>query len=238
MPPLPTTGTRKALTGLDGRIEAATGTTVDSLWQHQDRGLLDEPIASLVQAHRALAKAHTDLAFHRTFLQRLVSDEFELDAGLLQRVDRAVGQIKEAVAHRDTLHAQAVAVLEPVERAPRTAPDGLPEVSAPDYAALLAIARGAKLHQHLVTGRLSVATASGSRVTQYVLERLEQAGLVTRDTSHPLHAGQPVAVTASGLAVLAGSRRPPAPAGEARAAAPGHHSHRQSRWPHSGGARL
>ncbi|MFJ6783614.1 hypothetical protein [Streptomyces yangpuensis] len=221
MPPATPLGARKALTGLDDRIEAATGTTVDALWEHHDRGLLNEPVAGLVRAHRDLAKAHTDLTFHRTLLQRLVSGEFELDAALLTRVDRVVGQIREAVAVRDTLHAEAVAVLVPVERdAPRSTPDGLPDLDAPDYAALLAIARGAKLHQHLLTGRLSVATESGTRVTQYVLERLEQAELVVRDTSHPLHAGQPVLITEVGRAVLGGSRgQRPAPTGSSYVAA-------------------
>ncbi|MFG2232319.1 hypothetical protein ACGFNX_20280 [Streptomyces sp. NPDC048723] len=220
MPPSTPLRARKALTGLDDRIEAATGTTVDALWEHLDRGLLDEPIAHLVRAHRVLAKAHTDLTFHRTLLQRLASGEFELDPALLARVDRVVGQIKETVAVRDTLHAEAVAVLEPVERnAPRTTPDGLPDVAAPDYAALLAIARGAKLHQHLLTGRLSVATESGTRITQYVLERLEHAELVVRDTSHPLHAGQPVLLTEVGRAVLAGARGPrSAPTGSSHVA--------------------
>ncbi|MFZ3548853.1 hypothetical protein ACODT3_25220 [Streptomyces sp. 4.24] len=209
MPPPPAFGTRKALTGLDDRIEEATGTTVDALWEHHDLGLLDEPLVVLVQAHRALAKAHTDLAFHRALLQRLASGEFELDAPLLQRVDRVVAQIKQAVVVRDALHTEAAAALEPVERnARKAAPDDLPEVKAPDFAALLAIARGAKLHQHLLTGRLSVVTESGARVTQYVLERLEQADLVVRDTSHPLHAGQPVRVTTVGRAVLAGTRGP------------------------------
>ncbi|WP_327255407.1 hypothetical protein [Streptomyces sp. NBC_01244] len=221
MPPATRLGVRKALTGLDGRIEAATGTTVDALWDHHDRGLLDEPVARLVRAHRALAKAHTDLAFHRTLLQRLASGEFELDAALLARVDRVVGQIKGAVAVRDTLHAEAVTALEPVERnVPTARPDGLPDVNAPDYAALLAIARGAKLHQHLLTGRLSVATESGTRITQYVLERLEQADLVVRDTSHPIHAGQPVLLTETGRAVLAGARGPrSAPTGSSHVAA-------------------
>ncbi|MFI1652776.1 hypothetical protein ACH4XT_38405 [Streptomyces avidinii] len=220
MPPSTPLGARKALTGLDDRIEAATGTTVDALWEHLDRGLLDEPIAHLVRAHRVLAKAHTDLTFHRTLLQRLASGEFELDPALLARVDRVVGQIKETVAVRDTLHAEAVAVLEPVERnAPRTTPDGLPDVAAPDYAALLAIARGAKLHQHLLTGRLSVATESGTRITQYVLERLEHADLVVRDTSHPFYAGQPVLLTEVGRAVLAGARGPrSAPTGSSHVA--------------------
>lgn len=33
----------KALTQLDHRIEAAVGHSLDRLWQHRDRNLLDEP---------------------------------------------------------------------------------------------------------------------------------------------------------------------------------------------------
>lgn len=42
-----------------------------------------------------------------------------------------------------------------------------------------------------MTRRISVATVAGAKITQYDFERLEDAGLVTRDTSRPLHAGQP-----------------------------------------------
>ncbi|MER5786412.1 hypothetical protein ABT104_32570, partial [Streptomyces mobaraensis] len=85
----------------------------------------------------------------------------------------------------------------------------------PDAAALLAIAQGAKLHEHLLTQRLSLVTASGTRIAYSQLQRLEAAGLVQRDTSHPVHAGQPVTLTDAGRAALSGSRRTNQPAAPA-----------------------
>ncbi|WP_405734924.1 hypothetical protein [Streptomyces sp. NBC_01537] len=37
------------------------------------------------------------------------------------------------------------------------------------------------------------------------MQRLEATGLVVRDTSHPVHAGQPVTLTDAGRTSLAGS---------------------------------
>jgi hypothetical protein len=76
-----------------------------------------------------------------------------------------------------------------------------------EFAALMAIAQGAKLHEHLLTQRLSVVTASGTRVPYSAFQRLEKAGLLQRDESHPLHAGQPVIVTVAGRRTLTESRR-------------------------------
>ncbi|MFG3282086.1 hypothetical protein [Streptomyces sp. NPDC048111] len=44
------TSVPKALTQLDLRIEAAVGHSIDRLWQHRDRDLLDEPHTRLVDA--------------------------------------------------------------------------------------------------------------------------------------------------------------------------------------------
>ncbi|MET9957471.1 hypothetical protein ABZ135_38790, partial [Streptomyces sp. NPDC006339] len=62
---------------------------------------------------------------------------------------------------------------------------------------------------HLLTGRLSVTVASGTRIPYAEVRKLEDAGLVVRDTGHPLHAGQPVALTDAGRAALFAARRPP-----------------------------
>jgi hypothetical protein len=56
---------------------------------------------------------------------------------------------------------------------------------------------------------MSVTTASGTRVPYSELQRLEGAGLVSRDTGHAVHAGQPVALTDAGRAALFAARRPP-----------------------------
>lgn len=213
----------KALTDLDHRIEAAVGRSVDVLWEQCDRGLLDEPHIRLVEAHRALVQAVTGVTFYRTLLGRLAEGEFPVDQALFDRIDRTVGQLEEAAGTRDERHKATVAVLERVEAdAPRENPAGV-ELSAPDFAALLAIARGAHLRQHLLTGQLSVVTTSGTRIPPSVLDRLERAGLVERDTSHPVVAGQPVTLTDAGRITLT-SRRP---AGVAATAS----SPRAGAWP-------
>lgn len=56
---------------------------------------------------------------------------------------------------------------------------------------------------------MSVTAASGIRIPQAELQQLEDAGLVVRDTGHPLHAGQPVALTDAGRAALFAARRAP-----------------------------
>ncbi|WP_323055271.1 MULTISPECIES: hypothetical protein [Streptomyces] len=111
---------------------------------------------------------------------------------------------------RDSAAARVIAALEPIEAAARTSPVAKKEpISAADQALLLAIARGAKLYEHLLTGRMSVVTASGTRIPYAELQPLEDAGLVSRDTSHLVHAGQPVTLTDAGRASLFAARRAP-----------------------------
>jgi hypothetical protein len=149
------------------------------------------------------------VTFYRTLLHRLSSGEFPVDSALFARIDRTVDQLKEATAERDAAAARVMAALEPIEAIARsTQPGGREALSAADQAALLALAGGAKLHEHLLTGRMSVATASGTRIPYAHLQRFESTGLVSRDTSHPVHAGQPVALTDAGRAALAVSRHP------------------------------
>ncbi|MFD5128989.1 hypothetical protein [Streptomyces olindensis] len=181
---------------------------MDTLWAYRDRGILDESHARLVDLHRALVQAETSVIFHRTLLHRLTSGEFPVDSALLARIGRTTGQLEEVVGERDAAAARLIAHLEPIETAARsTQREARETLPAADQAALLAIAGGAKLHEHLVTGRMSVATASGTRVPYAHLQRLESAGLVSRDASHPVHAGQPLALTDAGRAALAGRRR-------------------------------
>ncbi|MEU5148786.1 hypothetical protein AB0G42_16550 [Streptomyces yangpuensis] len=206
-----TTPPAKALTSLDHRIEAAIGHSVDRLWKYHDRGLLDEPLSRLAAAHRALSDAERGVTFYRVLLERLASGELAVDQALFTRIDRTVAQLKDATTTRDTRQDHAVAALEPLEAAvPARATAGGVDLIAHEFAALLAISQGAKLHQHLQTGRMSVVTASGVRVAHPVFQRLEEAELVVRDTSHPLHAGQPVSLTDSGRTTVTGTGRPPA----------------------------
>ncbi|MGW6742817.1 hypothetical protein ACWGDX_19195 [Streptomyces sp. NPDC055025] len=213
---------KKPLTALDLRIEAAVGQSIDQLWEHRDHGHLDEQHRRVVDAHRSLARAETNVIFYRSQLQLLASGEFPADVMLVKSIDHAVDRLEQAIAVRDERERTVVAALEPVEAAIRTqAPHGAAELSAPDFAALLAIAQGAELRQYLLTGQFSVVTASGTHTAVSLLHRLEQAGLVVRDASHTVHAGQPVTLTDAGRASLDARERPAGPAISPPASQPG-----------------
>ncbi|MHB6911351.1 hypothetical protein [Streptomyces sp. DB-54] len=223
MPPDPGRGpVRRAVSSLDPRVEAATGHDVDTLWDYRDRGLLFEAQTLLADRHRALAQAETAVTFYRTLLHRLSNGEFPVDAPLFERIGRTVDQLEGAAAARDAAEHLVLAVLEPIEATARTAPSA-PQapLAAADQAALLAIARGAKLYQHLLTGQMSVATASGARVSYARLQQLEAEGLVSRDAGHPIHAGQPIDLTEAGRAALGRRTRPTAEPSATPARRPG-----------------
>ncbi|MDT0614990.1 hypothetical protein [Streptomyces lancefieldiae] len=209
MPPQPApTPTRRAVTQLDHRIEAVTGHDIDTLWAYR-RGALDEPHAQLVDRHRTLANAQIGVTFYLKLLNRLTSGEFPVDGALFVRIERTVDHLEEATDARDAAAQKVLAVLEPIEAAAAAStPDGRP-LSTDDRAALLAIAGGAKLHEHLLTGRASVTASSGTRIPYPQMQKLERASLIVRDTSHPVHAGQPVSLTEAGRAALLDARRTP-----------------------------
>ncbi|MEE1765313.1 hypothetical protein [Streptomyces sp. SP18BB07] len=209
MPEPTSTPARRAVSPLDHRLEAVTGHDIDTLWTYRDRGVLDEPHAHLVDLHRELAKAQTGVTFYLRLLNRLSSGEFEVDDALFARIDRTVDQLQEAATARDAAARHVLAALEPIEAAAAASMPDVKPLSMGDHAALLAIAGGAKLHEHLLTGRLSVTAASGTRIPHAKLQRLEDAGLAVRDTTHPVHAGQPVALTDAGRAALLAARRTP-----------------------------
>ncbi|MGW4550266.1 hypothetical protein ACWEN4_28575 [Streptomyces violaceorubidus] len=222
MPPQPApTPVRRAVTQLDHRLEAVTGHDIDTLWAYRDRGVLDEPHAQLVDRHRTLAKAQIGVTFYLKLLSRLTSGEFPVDGALFLRIDRTVDQLEEAAGTRDAAAQKVLAALEPIEAATTASPSDAGQLSTDDRAALLAIAGGAKLHEHLLTGRLSVTASSGIRIPYPQMQQLERAGLTVRDTSHPLHAGQPVSLTDAGRTALLDARRTPTTPAPKRPARPG-----------------
>ncbi|WP_241777900.1 hypothetical protein [Streptomyces sp. CT34] len=203
---------KKALTQLDHRIEAAVGHSIDRLWQHRDRDLLDEAHTQLVDAHRLLVQAEHSVTFYRVQLHSLSSGQYPVDNALFERIHRTVDLLQDAARTRDRQQAKTMAALEPVEAAARDrALRDVPDLPAPDIAALLAITQGAKLHQNLLTQQLYVVTASGTRIPYGQLQRLEEARLAVRDTSHPLTAGQPVTLTDTGRTALTAPRSAKAP---------------------------
>ncbi|UIX35641.1 hypothetical protein LUX31_32820 [Streptomyces sp. GQFP] len=213
---------RRVLSSLDSRIEAATGHVVDTLWAHRDRSVLDEPHSGLVDRHRELVQAETGVTFYRTLLNRLSSGEFPIDTALFSRIERTVKQLRDAADVRDAAVRRVLTALAPIEATASAASGAAAEeISTADQAALLAIAGGAKLYEHLLTGRLAVTAASGTRIPYTELQRLISGGLVSVDTSHPVHAGQPVSLTDAGRAALAAGRRPPSAGVQTVAARPG-----------------
>ncbi|GAA3196436.1 MULTISPECIES: hypothetical protein [Streptomyces] len=210
MPPEPApTTARRAVSPLDYRLEAVTGHDIDTLWAYRDRGILDDQHAHLVDRHRELANAQTGVTFYLKLLNRLSNGEFDVDDALFTRIDRTVEQLEEARAARDAAAREVLAALEPIEATVTAAASDAKQLSTDDQAALLAIAGGAKIHEHLLTGRTSVTAASGTRIPHAKLQRLEAAGLVVRDTDHPVHAGQPVSLSDTGRAALFAARRTP-----------------------------
>ncbi|MEU0843997.1 hypothetical protein ABZ370_31600 [Streptomyces sp. NPDC005962] len=210
MPPEPAPPpARRALSPLDHRLEAVTGHDIDTLWAYRDRGVLDELHAHLVDQHRELTKTQTSVTFYLRLLNRLSSGEFDVDDALFARIERTMDQLEEATDAREAAAGKVLAALEPIEAAAVASSPGKRTISTDDQAALLAIAGGAKLYEHLLTGRMSVTAASGTRIPHAKLQRLEDAGLVVRDTGHPVHAGQPVALTDAGRAALSAARRTP-----------------------------
>ncbi|MGY4968356.1 hypothetical protein ACWGCC_03875 [Streptomyces nigrescens] len=196
-----------ALTSLDERVEQATGRSVADLWTEADTA--DQITGRVITAHRELADATRSVTFFRMLVHRLSSGEFEVDALLFARIDRAREQLEEAAGRRDLLTTRLLHVLRPLEEAvrARTADAGV-DLDPSDFAALAAIAPGgAMLREHLLTHRLSVVCPSGIRVTGTALQRLEDQGLVSRDRSRPLHVGQPVMLTEAGRASLSRARR-------------------------------
>ncbi|MFE4058923.1 hypothetical protein ACFXP3_21960 [Streptomyces sp. NPDC059096] len=193
---------------LQHRVEAATGYDIDTLWDRADSGLLDEPHTHLVELHSALTSAGISVTFQRGVLERLSSGEFPVDRSLLRRIDMTVAGLEEALAKRELAEARVIAALEPIEAAATRSTRGDGEwLGVVDHAALRGIAGGAVLHQQILTNQRLVITASRSVIPYEHLERLEAAGLVSRDTSDDsAFASQPVMLTPYGRTTLAGLR--------------------------------
>ncbi|MFI9202191.1 hypothetical protein [Streptomyces sp. NPDC053048] len=206
-------------THLDARVENATGWTIDALWS---TGLhAGSELAEVAAAHRALSDAERAVMFHRTLLHRISSGEFHVDQALFTRIHRTVVQLQDAAVHRDARAADLLRALQPIEERNHEQ-QVYPGVGLlrSDYTALVALAPGgAVLREHLLTHRMSITAPSGGRITWPTLQRLEAQGLVSRDATRSLQAGQPIALTDSGRACL--TRRTTPAARSARTAAVG-----------------
>ncbi|MEU2231242.1 hypothetical protein [Streptomyces vietnamensis] len=208
-----------APTALDGPIEQTVG---DLAGLHHDHhaGLLSEDRAALASAHRDLGVAETAVAYHRNVLMQLSSGAHVVDGALLERMRRTLRDLAQAVADRDEKHARAAVALERVRASAPPTPAISTELTAHDLAALLSLAAGGTVREHLHTHRVSVRTTQGCLVDYIAFQRLEHHGLVARDASRDLIVGQPVTLTDAGRSTLVGFRHhaPQEPAVPARTA--------------------
>ncbi|MFE2011114.1 hypothetical protein [Streptomyces sp. NPDC059491] len=194
-------------TALDGPIEQTVG---DLAGLHHDHhaGLLSEDRAALASAHRDLGVAETAVAYHRNVLMQLSSGAHVVDDALLDRMRRTLRDLARAVADRDEKQARAAAALERVRTSAPPTPAISDELTAHDLAALLSLAAGGTVREHLHTHRVSVRTTQGRLVDYMAFQRLEHHGLVAIDTSRDLIVGQLVTLTDAGRSTLIGSRHP------------------------------
>ncbi|MFJ2592260.1 hypothetical protein [Streptomyces erythrochromogenes] len=196
-------------TALDAAIEQVVG---DLAVLHHDHlsGLLPPERAALAAVHRDLVTAEGAVAYHRNLLMRLSSGSYRVDTPLLDRLRRTVYDLAQATAARDRLQEGVAAALEAVKAAALAPAPADDELTPRDFAALLSLAGGGTMREHLLTHRVSVRTVQGRLVELPAFQRLEAHGLVTRDTSRALTVGQPVSLTDTGRTALLGTRRSPA----------------------------
>ncbi|MGW6986824.1 hypothetical protein [Streptomyces sp. NPDC054946] len=196
-------------TALDAAIEHVVGDL--AVLQHDHlRGLLPPERAVLAAVHGDLVTAEGAVAYHRNVLMRLSSGSYPVDGPLLDRLRRTVHDLAQATAARDRLQEGVAAALEAVKAAAPSPAPADEELTPRDFAALLSLAGGGTMREHLLTHRLSVRTVQGRLVELPTFQRLEAHGLVTRDTSRALTVGQPVALSDTGRTALLGTRRSPA----------------------------
>ncbi|MGW3058489.1 hypothetical protein ACWC98_21510 [Streptomyces goshikiensis] len=196
-------------TALDAAIEQVVG---DLTVLHHDhlRGLLPPERAALAAVHRELVTAEDAVTYHRNALKRLSSGSYPVDTPLLDRLRRALHDLAQATATRDRLQEGVGAALEAARAATPAAAPADDELTPRDFAALLSLAGGGTMREHLLTHRVSVRTVQSRLIELPVFQRLEAHGLVTWDTSRALTVGQPVTLTETGRTALLGTRRPPA----------------------------
>ncbi|MFJ7779324.1 hypothetical protein [Streptomyces yangpuensis] len=198
-------------TALDAALEQVVG---DLTVLHHDhlRGLLPPERAALAAAHRELVTAEDAVTYHRNALKRLSSGSYPVDTPLLDRLRRTLHDLAQATATRDRLQEGVGAALEAAKAAAPAPAPADDELTPRDFAALLSLAGGGTMREHLLTHRVSVRTVQSRLIELPVFQRLEAHGLVTRDTSRALTVGQPVTLTETGRTALLGTRRTPAAA--------------------------
>ncbi|WP_395297311.1 hypothetical protein ACF9IK_30660 [Kitasatospora hibisci] len=108
-----------SLTRLDSRVEAALGTSIAALNAEDAR--LTAQAARVLDAHRALTKAETAVAFERVRLLICADRQRRVDAQLLADLSDQLEILEDAAAARDQAEADLLArIKEAQHRLPAT----------------------------------------------------------------------------------------------------------------------
>ncbi|MEU3777187.1 hypothetical protein AB0F11_29090 [Streptomyces sp. NPDC032472] len=203
------TARKSPATALDAAIEHIVGYLTVLHHDHLS-GLLPPERAALAAVHGDLVTAEDAVAYHRNALKRLSSGSYPVDTPLLDRLHRTVHDLAQATAARDRLQQDVAAALEEAKAASPAPAPTYEELTPSDLAALLSLASGGTMREHLLTHRVCVRTAQGRVVEVPSFQRLEAQGLVTWDASRALTVGQSVTLTDTGRTALLAARRSPA----------------------------
>ncbi|KQV20948.1 MULTISPECIES: hypothetical protein [unclassified Kitasatospora] len=105
-----------SLTRLDSRVEAAVGTSIASL--HAEEARLSAQGARVLDAHRALTKAETAVAFERVRLLICADRQRRVDDQLLADLSDQLEILEDAAAARDQAEMDLLARVEEMRNRP------------------------------------------------------------------------------------------------------------------------
>ncbi|MFF2955686.1 hypothetical protein ACFVVU_30610 [Kitasatospora sp. NPDC057965] len=109
-----------SLTRLDAQVEAVLGASIATLHAQDD---LAPDAARIVDAHRALTRAETTVAFERVRLLICADRQRRVDDGLLTDLDTQLETLEDAAAARDQAETDLLARLREMRHRPaRCAP--------------------------------------------------------------------------------------------------------------------
>ncbi|MFJ9446761.1 hypothetical protein ACIRRH_33615 [Kitasatospora sp. NPDC101235] len=102
------------LTRLDDRVEAAVGISIAAL--HAEEARLEANVARVLDAHRALVKAETHVAFERMRLMICADRQRRVDDHLLADLSDQVEILEDAAATRDQAESDLLARIKELQQ--------------------------------------------------------------------------------------------------------------------------
>ncbi|MEY9961006.1 hypothetical protein [Streptacidiphilus sp. MAP5-52] len=117
-----------SLTRLDSRVEAALGVSIAAL--HAQEARLTAVAARVLDAHRALTKAETAVAFERVRLLICADRQRRVDADLLADLTTQLEVLEDAATARDQAEADLLARIEEMRGRPAASATAEPSAAA------------------------------------------------------------------------------------------------------------